>query len=441
MATVRENAQDAYDRLKAAVKESGDFWKIGNCFDTLTDYRRQIGSADLEMLGIIRDRYNATVNTKAACWYDDYCWWAIASAKAFDPAYQQIFGSVGNFFQQLARNNWQVADTGKDDQVHLGAPQAFTNKDNELFFEPEPPPVKEYWVTPRFDSGRQSGLHGVWQYDIFCNERAPKYGWKGPAECNDLTNPSCPPDSWAGPYQLTLANTLYFLAAQQIPGVTYQLSDSYGFLRAWLGYDPGNQPGTDHEGQDLSLVIVREEDGTTIALPRERVSTYAKNPDKPEPHDDYPKVEYWIWPQDKGSPDRSWGGDIGLLLQALVGYRAGHPQDPMCNGLIQPLILGYLSHLVTDGAPQPYWPAGDELFWKDDGDYKSGIGVFMRGVLQAFWAGDDLVVPLLKDAPFQKFLKDAKDWADEQLANPALDMFSLFNVLATLTLALALDVT
>jgi hypothetical protein len=440
MGTVHENAEDAYGRLTGAVKDSGDFWKIGNCFDTLTDYRRQVGSADLPMLAIIRDRYDKTVNTISACWYDDYCWWAIASAKAFDPAYREVFGNQGNFFQQLARDNWRVADTGKGDEVHLGAPQAFTNRDNRKFFNPVPEP-EVYWVTPRFDHGRQSGLHGVWQYDIFSNKRDREHNWFGPPECSPQTNPSWPQVCWLGPYQLTLVNSLYFLMAQQIPDVTYQLSDAYGFLRAWLGYDPDNKPGTDHEGQDLSLAIIRDEQGTTIALPRERVSTYAMNPEKPEPHDDYPKVENWIYPEEGGSPDRSWAGDIGLLLRALVGYRKDHREDPVGNGLIQPLILGYLSHLVTDGEPQPYWPAGDPLFENDKGDYKSGIGVFMRGVLQSFWAGDDLVVSLVKDAPFQQFLKSAKSWANDQLDDPTLDMFGLFNVLATLTLALALGVT
>jgi hypothetical protein len=440
MATVHGNAETAYDRLTTAVKQSSEFWKIGNCFDTLTDYRRQVGSADLPMLGMIRDRYAATRNTRAACWYDDFCWWAIASVKAFDPEYREIFGNQAGFFQQLARDNWQVVDTGKDDRVHLGAPQAFTNKDNVTFFEPKPPP-KDYWVTPRFDNGRQSGLHGVWQYDIFGDERDPQHNWSGPAECSNDTNPSWPEHSWLGPYQLTLVNALYFFIAQRIPGAAYQLNDSCGFLRAWLGYDPANEPGKDHNGQDLSLVILLEEEGKTIALPRERVSTYAMNPGKPAPHDGYPKVEYWIYPQLNGSPDRSWAGDIGLLLRGLVGYRKDHPDDAMCNGLIQPLILGYLSHLVTDGVPQPYWPAGDHLFGKDDGDYKSGIGVFMRSVLQGFWSGDDLVVPLVKGAPFQRFMKSAKDWANNQLNDPTLDLFDLFNVLATLTLAAALDVT
>ncbi len=442
MPTVPEQAEEAYQRLSSVLASNGEFWKIGNCFDTMTDYRRQVGSADLAMLAMIRSRYAATVNTSAACWYDDFCWWAIASAKAYDPPYRAIFAGQDLFFQQLATDNWQKVDTGKADSVHLGAPQAFTNKDNLTFFNPKPQP-KVYWVTPRFDNGRHSGLHGVWQYDIFSNERDRQHNWSGPAECNGDTNPSWPEHSWLGPFQLTLVNALYFLMAQRVPGVTYQLADSYGFLRAWLGYDPVNVPGKDHDGLDLSLVIMLEEEGKTIALPRERVSTYARNPDKPEPHDDYPKVENWTDGVAGDSPDRSWAGDIGLLLIGLVGYRKDHPEDPMCNGLIQPLILGYLSHLVSDGAPLGYWPVGDPLFGSDEGDYKSGIGVFMRCVLQAFWSGDDLVVPLVTDkgGPFQQFLSSAVKWAERLLDRPGADLFDLFNVLATLTLALALDVT
>lgn len=442
MHTVPEKAEDAYQKLKATVQDSTDFWKIGNCFDTMTDYLRQAGSADLAMLGMIRDRYSATVNTGAACWYDDFCWWSIASAKAFDPAYKEIFANLSGFYETVATNCWRVVDTGRNDRVHLGAPQAFTNKDNLTFFNPKPVP-EVYWVTPRFEHGRQSGLHGVWQYDIFSNKRDQQHNWSGPVECSNDTNPSWPKHSWLGPYQLTLVNTLYFLMAQRVPGVTYQLADVYGFLRAWLGYDAANEPGKDSEGQDLSLVIILDEAGKTIALPRERVSTYAKDPDRPEPHDDYPKVENWMDGKADGSPNRSWGGDIGLLLNCLVGYRKDHQDDPMCKSLIQPLIFGYLDHLVINGEPQGYWPAGDPLFGNDIGDYKSGIGVFMRGVLQSFWSGDDLVVPLVteKDGPFQLFLSSAVTWANELLDKPGIDMFDLFNVLATLTLALALNVS
>jgi hypothetical protein len=162
----------------------------------------------------VQAKFNDPAVQAYAGWYDDYAWWAIASAKAYDGRFAGIFGEYAAAFTGIAQNCWAVMDQGKGDGVHLGAPQAFTNRDNRTMFV-DPPAVPPYWAAPRMDRGRGSGLHGVWQYDIFANKRETP-NWTGPKEGNGDTNPSLPSAFWLGPYQNTVVNALYFLLAVRL---------------------------------------------------------------------------------------------------------------------------------------------------------------------------------------------------------------------------------
>jgi hypothetical protein len=126
-----------------------------------------------------------------------------------------------------------------------------------------------------------------------------------------------------------------------------------------------------------------------------------------------------------------------MILNALAGYLRIHPGDPVAAGLIQRLVRGYLVHMTNDAVePQPYYPfIGNKLGLKDYGDYKSGIGVFMRGLLQAYQTPGSPVIPMVPTADFQVFLRGSVQWASgfEQV-----DLFDNLNVLATLTAAMAM---
>lgn len=242
-------AQKTYQKLKGYFEldsKQNNYWQLGNCFDTLTDYLLVSGVPDASLPALILAKFDDPEVQKPACWYDDYGWWAIASAKAYDSRFADIFGDHSAAFGAMAQSCWSLLDVGKGDGVHLGAPAAYTNRDNQSMFT-TPPSVPPYWVKPRFDNGRGSGVHGVWQYDIFANERSGP-NWTGPVECNGDTNPSVPTHYWLGPYQLTVVNALYLLAAIRleqahrnnpaVPSTALQLNDEYGFLKAWFGKDP-----------------------------------------------------------------------------------------------------------------------------------------------------------------------------------------------------------
>lgn len=415
---LRNDAGRVYLLLKEQFTQSTNYWQLGCCFDTMTDALRILGpGADPNPPALPKLALTKYAQTSGA-WYDDFAWWSIASAKAYDPAFAAIFGDFAETFKGIAQGCWSALDEGLNDGVHNGSSQAFVNRDNLSFFT-TPPVVPAYWVTPRFDTGRGTGLHGVWQKDIFANQRDAEHGWTGPNEFGP--NPSIPSAGVTlGPYQNTVVNALYFLNAVRleyarqtnpgIPSAAQQLRDEHGFLWTWLGFNPA-QPLP----AGSTLLNVEFGDGSAVVL--ERVSSYAFH------NGFFPPVEHW--------DDRtSWGGDQGLLINAFAGYMQLFPNDTIPS-LLRALLLGYARHEVdADGVPQPYFPiTGNKLEQWDPSDYESGVGVFMRGVLQAARIPGGPVSVFVRLPEFQTFLSRAVTWASA--AEPA-GLFGCLNVLATL---------
>src|ERR1051326_5001008 len=166
---LRQDAAKAYAALKGYFTASDNYWQVGCSFDTLTDGVRVLGPATDP--GLAQDGLNKFRATRG-WWYDDFAWWSIAAAKAYDPAFSAIFGNLAGSFAGVAQETWAVLDKGLNDRVHLGAPQVFENRDNDVFFT-VPPEVPLYWAPPRFVNGCGSGLHGAWQRDIFAARREP----------------------------------------------------------------------------------------------------------------------------------------------------------------------------------------------------------------------------------------------------------------------------
>lgn len=344
--------------------------------------------------------------------------------------YAGVFGIYRQDFIDVANACWTIVDQGLGDGVHLGAPNGYTNRENMTKWNPRPTPLPG-WYAPLFDNGAGSGLHGTWQYDIFSNERTGA-AWHGPAEGNPESNPSWPLGiSWGGPFQLTVMNALYLLLTARleqarrrdpsVPPAAAQLTDELGFLWAWFGKDsenplPDNVPG----------LLCKAGDGLVV---RERVSRYALHEGK------YDKVYMF------GEPN-TWGGDIGLVLNALATYNTLYPdvdpERPVAR-LMKDLVLGYIALLFGGRAPQPCYPPGEGVFGLDPGDYKSGIGVFMRGLYQAFQQDHSPLWELLKPyATVREFLMYSGEWALKQKITTDTDAFDCLNVIATLTAVTAI---
>ena len=412
-------AFNAYKNMVSCFKDStcSDYWKLGNAFDSMTDFLRWWGGKDLALPGIVNDRYNALTSPtnphRTDCWYDDYGWWGIASAKAYDSAYGFFFdGDYQQKFQDIAQKCWTILNTGKPGEAwnYQGAPNAWTNRDNGQ-------PDNNYWnqkanwSTPRFGNGVGSGLQGVWQYDIFHENRLN--------ECSP-SNPSDPNKKVLGPYQNTVVNALYFLLALRLYNVAKDQStqqpilDEYGFLKAWFSNALGN---------DSLLLSFGDTSVAPALLVRERVTTYA------EIDGQYPPMQYF-----NKERDACWAGDQGLLIAALVEVQQMF-HDPTAADTTLSILKGVVTKMIDpNGVILPYY--GN---MGDYADYKCGEGIFTRCLLYAYSQPNSPLKAFVdnNENGIRDVLKVSADNAC--ILNPQ-DLFDNLNILSILTTAKALGV-
>ncbi len=193
--------EQAVIALFPLFKKPANGWQIGNVFDTLLEYvvRYPVpGVSTEEVVQAGLDQWNKVGGSM--CWYDDYGWWGIAFAKAFDDKYANVFGTHRSEAQAIAKHCWDVMHTGKPKgtYTYLGGPNVWANRDetgNLHYF------TKAGWAQPRFTGG-------VWQYDMWVTPRPH------PPECtpnknyDDLcvSDPKLTEFCQLGPFQLTVMN-------------------------------------------------------------------------------------------------------------------------------------------------------------------------------------------------------------------------------------------
>jgi hypothetical protein len=410
-------AKAAYAAMKDCFKKSdcGDYWKLGNAFDTMTEYLRWWPATDSSLAQTVYKRYQVLLEPpicskqRSDCWYDDFSWWGIASAKAFDPAYDSFFpASYKAQFQTIARETWTTVIKGKSnpDWTYKGAPNVWTNRDNGN-------PDKAYWdnkanwATPRFPKG-------VWQYDIFHVKREK-------CECSPGTsNPSDPNKADLGPFQNTVMNGLYWVLALRMykftkgPSALDAAKAEYEFLKAWFDEKLGPD----------SLLLSSTNPNDPTKLVRERVPTYA------ELDGIYPKVKRWAV-----DPGWCWGGDQGLILGGLVEY-LNFANDQQIAAWAQMILGGVATRMVKEKVVQPYYPDTPP---DDYQDYKCGNGVFMRYLLTSYVSPNSPIKVLIDQNKFN--LRDVLLASAENACSAvAGDLFDNLNVLSTLTTAKALKI-
>jgi len=398
----KTQAATAFTNLLKTFKTWGNGWQVGNVFDTLTDYVVRFPKAERTSGEVVAAAHERWGNIQGSmCWYDDWGWWGIASAKAFYPEYKNLFGAYVIEFQDRANSCWDIMHAGKPDKgpyKYKGGPNVWANRDDGSkpgYFE-----SPDGWAVPRFPGG-------VWQYDMFYDTR-PK-----PPECSP-SNPANPHTCLLGPFQNTVMNGLYFVLAVRLvlqrvgTGAPQAIKDELGFLNNWFNL----------EG-DMSL-LQRFPDGTLLV--RERVSTYAS----PNSGNIYPPVKGY-------TPKGQWGGDQGLILGGLLDYLQLLPSAPGVEKQAIAIARGVLLHMVDDnGVVMPFSDGFDYQHDKDD--YDSGSGVFWRYLLRGFNQNAKLqadILKLIKDNPLQNAIyKSAENpYANAPTGN---DLFKEFNALAVL---------
>jgi hypothetical protein len=397
-------AKTVYTNLVPIFKQPANAWQIGNVFDTLTDwvaYFPDANPAGTEVVQAARDQWDSF---GSMCWYDDYGWWGIASAKAFDDKYATMFGSNRAKFQQIATDCWNVMHTGKPDVPPYkwkGGPNVWNNRDEGSHRGYFTSPYT--WAVPRFEGG-------VWQYDMFKDHRP------NPPECSP-SNPADPKYCLLGPFQNTVMNGLYLVLALRLAlinkgtGTADAARTELGFLNKWFAV----------KGDESLLQSFAES-----TLVRERVATYALI----EPDNTYPQVEGYYF-QD------FWGGDQGLILGGLLDYLTFEPTNPAVQSQAISIARGVFLHLVDSDGVMPYSFGFHDH--NDPDDYSCGSGVFWRYLLRGFQQNPALrteVLNLIKKDPQNNAIYKSAERAFARFDKNNNKLFAYFNILACLLAAI-----
>jgi hypothetical protein len=391
-------------------------WQTGNVFDTLLEYVVRYtapgGSAeDVVQAGLTQ--WNKVKDSM--CWYDDYGWWGIAFAKAFDDKYANVFGTHRSEAQENAKHCWDIMHTGKPNAPapwnykYKGGPNVWANRDetgNPGYF------TNAGWAQPRFTGG-------VWQYDLWVTPRPH------PPECTPNKNPKglCVSDpkliDWCalGPFQLTVMNGLYFVLAlrlalkKQGTGTAAAATAEYDFLKQWFSL----------RGEE-SLLQIFSGDGS--ALVRERVATYDKL------NGVYPTVEGYV------AAD-AWCGDQGLMLGGLLDYLSFKPSNPDVESQAISIAGGVLSHMVDENGVMPYSNGFDDH--GDPDDYSCGSGVYWRYLLQGYNQNSTLkkqVLDYVITEQEKNSVYISAEQASARVPGNQNKLFAYFNVLSVLMAAI-----
>jgi hypothetical protein len=400
-----------------------NFWQVGCVFDTILDYfliLKEAGSLEEGdktlmkqlMPQAIRGYQYGIVGLMAA-WYDDWCWWGIATSKAFDADYEDIFGDQLEFFQAAAIDLWGLVDAGdfetladripydvwrnsatmssgdkfnkqtlsERSEIHIGTRKAWDLISRGKERESTGRQKADYayfttrgvnqWAAPRFGGG-------CWQYDL---STTPFPADDGP----DWKNPN-PNANGLGVFQVTLMSGLYLSFACSLMAAAKRKTDENKSGNAW---DRLESYGTYQKSAEevvgfLTNWFEVEGDDSLMAktftkgwLVHERTPTYDTLTDGAHPF--YPAVQAYF-------PDAYWGGDQGLIMGALEQYSQLETSDEKTKNIPMELLKGVFYNMPTQllpGAIGPYLDPthNSPLSW-DDGDYGSGSGIFWRYVLR-----------------------------------------------------------
>ncbi len=404
-------AKKAFSTLFPIFEKPANGWQLGNVFDTLTDFVVRFPEAEPTQGAVVDAAYEQWGKIGGMCWYDDYGWWGIASSKAFDDQYADIFGSHRNEFQKIATDCWDSMHTGKPDTYkppykYKGGPMVWENRDegNDPGYFSSP----DTWAVPRFSGG-------VWQYDMFKDKRT------NPPDCAPgSSNPSDPKKCLLGPFQNTVMNGLYLVLALRLnligkgTGTGEAAKTEIAFLNNWFSL----------EG-DESLLW---QNADLCALVRERVQTYAYCEEKKS----YPSVEGF-------NPKGAWCGDQGLILGGLLDYLLVDPSDTTAQSRAIEIARGVLCtpDMVDANGVMPYSP---EFYDQGDpDDYSCGSGVFWRYLLRGFNQNSQLRTEILSwitNEPTTNAIYKSAEHASARVDSNDNKLFAYFNVVATLTAAI-----
>lgn len=390
----------AADRLFAEIygrwTQSDNVWRNAWAFDTLLDY---FAAADVDASACAEAALHALDPRKAGAWWDDFGWIGIAALRA---AEQNIAPQRQFDFLKIAINAW----------AYMYGP-GWSSTRTAIYPFTDVPGWKEYQPshTPNI------GAPNVWR-DIGKTwrdaspeqiaERRPRYSpggaWNSPITDARQPDPVVRYEGWSSylnPVQNTVTNGLYAILALRIFQAARNPAFAGVFRESGLDVEACLGAWTDQiEWLERWLIETPDADESLLlrlgagSLVRERVSTF---------HEANGRM---LWDA-AYSKTLLWTGDQGLLLGALREARAANllVPEPKAFGLPAQIVQGVFEHGYAErsygvirgefllpwigiGSSDPFAVPSPG---NDDPDYQTGVGVFMRYLLQAYQAEPGLV--------------------------------------------------
>jgi hypothetical protein len=350
----RQAAVDKFNALKAAYAsndtgQQAPFWKLGNSFDTMTDFLETIDSSsahDVAQMAVTQfaPALRRVPGGADGAWFDDFGWWSVATSRAlekpfFKPDAKAIRGILDECWTRFTKN----------------AP--FVWKHHK----------------PRTHDGYAPAVEGgVW--NTYWTDTPDKY--KGPKEGDPSGTGSQP---LAG-LQNTVTNALYLNTAHRLGHTDTHAREAarkeLHFLLTW--FDEKETPLWWAFDRDTGLV-------------RERVGHFAKG------------TRAWGFQE-----NFAWAGDQGLMLGNLSDAMMHLPpvRDPLLGRLKQ-LLEGVRQHITTNGVVGGYTHTGTP---PDELNYQTGSGIFWRNALYVWNTNPDLKA-VLQGQEYQAMIRASAEAA------------------------------
>jgi hypothetical protein len=143
------------------------------------------------------------------------------------------------------------------------------------------------------------------------------------------------------------------------------------------------------------------------------------------------------WPDSGYQRKFAWSGDQGLFLGALLDYYALKGDDGFALSTAKRVLKGITSYLTGTNQVLKPW-AGGHAPAGDDKDYKTGVGVCMRYLQNAFQTND--MAELMREPGFRDFMQRNAEEVAKGCAASDFDelLICLTNNLATLVAAIVI---
>lgn len=375
----RVAAKEKFAELKNvfSTNDAAAFWKLGNSFDTMTDYLEFIdaGSAN-EVAQMAVTQFEKSLKHISGgydgAWFDDFGWWSVATQRAL---LKPFFRASWPAMQQILDNCWS--------RYTSNAPFVWARRGSGTFEEYGP--AVEGGVWNAYWAGTSSSYPG------------PKNGDPSNGKLIGIQN--------------TVTNALYLTVAQRLgatdPAARAAAQREFKFFFTWF-----------EDGTDTALWWKLDGKGEA-GLVRERVGRFANA-------DGTGFQENW-----------AWTGDQGLMLGALSD--AMTHQDAtfrgQCFSWAKQLLLGAQQRLTQSNVVQNWTKTGSPPDG-DEADYQTGTSAFWRNILYVWKTNPDLRELLATEFYSEVVRASANDAANAPTKGQTLE--TLTNQCAVLIAAAAM---